>query len=47
MRSFPTLFLMKLQILNLTLGLGGIVERLTGRVALTLSKKLAETLENV
>ena len=45
-RSLPTLFLIKLQRLNLTLGLGGIVVLLTARVASILSKKLGDTLEN-
>ena len=45
-RSLPTLFLMKLQILKRTLGLGGMVVRRTGRVALTWSKKLGAALEN-
>lgn len=45
-RSLPTLFLMKLHRLKRTLGLGGMVVRRTGRVALTLSKKLGAALEN-
>ena len=45
-RSLPTLFLTKLQTLNLTLGLGGILVRLTGRVACMWSNKLGETFEN-
>ena len=46
-RSLPTLFFTKLQRLKLTLGLGGMAVRLTGRVASSLSWKLWDTLEKV
>ena len=45
-RSFPTLFLTKLQRLKETLGLGGMAVLLTARVGSVFTEKLADTFEN-